>query len=271
MPTEQAVFRIDCGQLRLWSCREPVGTAQHHLTDKCFHGTPTCAKPLGQMLQKFWMSRGLPLDAKIVHRPHNAPTEELRPEAVHHHPVQQTVLGSGDPVGQLQPAAGTGGNDGRRPGVQYLREVPRHQRSALRHFPADAEVAVARILGIAGCHGQLRVFEFVDLLRQRLGQLSGRHLEDGIRPPSAHRQHFRLPGNVLHGHKLHRVHHHIAAGAPVAEDHVGTGPFLELKPSHGLEQSGHGGLLRLVKDDFMNPIARFHRDRHRLAAVSTRL
>ena len=77
----------------------------------------------GQPVQQFRMGRGGPQLAEVSGRGHQAPAEMVLPDAVHHYPGRQGVIGLSQPPGQSQasPAAPLGLLDAVGPGLRLER------------------------------------------------------------------------------------------------------------------------------------------------------
>ena len=174
----------------------PVGAGGH---DQPVHGldAPSSLDELGgQPVQQFGMGRGGPQLAEVAGRGHQAPAEVMLPDAVHHHPGRQGMIGLSQPPGQGQtPSAapfGLGDAVGsslrlkrrRDPGIDEIAGagmLPPNQQVVRRGFPRHVEQGPDGWMAPQLLFGLLH--RFVDLARlfsillEALLQLAGFHRE----------------------------------------------------------------------------------------------
>ena len=97
----------------------------------------------GEPVEQFRMRRGAAADAEVVGRGDEAAAEVMLPDPVDHHPRREWMARTGEPLGELEPAAPRGG--GRERGVAEHRDKsPRHLLARLIGLAATLDAGIGR-------------------------------------------------------------------------------------------------------------------------------
>ncbi len=97
---------------------------------------------------------------EVIHRLDDAASEKIPPDPVHDDTVEESVFGSGEPVGELETSAAAHGNG--RATADDLWKSPWHERPELGGLSPHPQVDVGGIFGIARCHHEVFALEFLD-------------------------------------------------------------------------------------------------------------
>ena len=105
---QQAVLRVGfaaAGDGRLDSRKPRVSTSERisRFTDQ-----PSSTKRCGQVIEQLGVRRQFADVAEIIDGADQARAEQVVPDAIDHDPRGQRIVGAGDRLGQLQPAAARG-------------------------------------------------------------------------------------------------------------------------------------------------------------------
>ena len=128
---EEAIFGIGEGAGGLGFGGELVGAAEDDLADEGFEGAAAGAEFGGEVVEEGGVGGFFALGAEVVDGADEAAAEELSPEAVDDDSVEQGVVGAGDPVGELEAAAGAGRDSGGGAGVEDAGEAAGDLRCGL--------------------------------------------------------------------------------------------------------------------------------------------
>ena len=102
---QQAVLRVGLLRGRRGPIRRLERLRQHQRADQPLHRPAVFHEAGGQVVEQLGVRRQLADVAEVVDRAHQAGAEQVVPDAVDHHPGGERVVGAGDPLGQLEPAA----------------------------------------------------------------------------------------------------------------------------------------------------------------------
>jgi hypothetical protein len=84
---------------------QPMSPAEHPVADQSLH-RPTLLHELpGQVVEELLVRAALAPRAEVVRSADQPLSEQVLPDTVHRHAAGERVLGAGEPVGHLQPAA----------------------------------------------------------------------------------------------------------------------------------------------------------------------
>ena len=106
LPVEQPVRRIPALRQGIpWFARLGEGLGQAQRADQTLERTAVAPESEGEIVEQFRMRRPGAQAAEIVHRLHQATSEQMGPHAVHDHSMEEGVAGRGDRLCPFQASA----------------------------------------------------------------------------------------------------------------------------------------------------------------------
>ena len=104
-PPQELIVGIDRLASGIGLGRKPIGAAEDQFADEGFGGPAPRLESTRQMIEQFWVSGPVSTETEIVGAGHQAPPEQVQPDAVDGNARGQWVVGVGQPCGQFAAAA----------------------------------------------------------------------------------------------------------------------------------------------------------------------
>ena len=151
---EQEIVGILFTHLVITQAAELIGAAENDAADETLDGPAFAHETGGEVVEQFRMRGPLTRGAEVIRGAHQTLAKKMLPHAVDHHPRGEWMLRTGQPPGELEPAALFGIRDLNGRGPAGAEKTARDGGPEFFGIAVDVEFAIDHGPGLARAHGE---------------------------------------------------------------------------------------------------------------------